>query len=60
VDVVLDEGEAVRHAVATAQPGTLVLVLYERYDVVCQAAREALAARGGAEVALASAGRRPS
>ncbi len=45
VETVLDEGEAVRHAVATAPPGTLVLVLYERYDVVTAAAREALAER---------------
>ncbi len=45
VEIVLDEGEAVRHAVESAPPGTLVLALYERYDVVAAAAREALAAR---------------
>lgn len=56
VDVVLDEAEAVRHAVATALAGTLVLVLYERYDVVCTAAREALDARAGAQAELALVG----
>ena len=45
VDIVLDEGEAVRRAIHTAPPGTLVLVLYERYDVVATAAHEALATR---------------
>jgi len=53
---VLDEAEAVRHAVATALAGTLVLVLYERYDVVCTAAREALDARAGAQAELALVG----
>ncbi len=45
VRVVLDEEEAVREAVLTADPGSLVLVLYERYHRVRQAAEAALAER---------------
>ncbi len=45
VEIVLDEEQAVRHAIDTARPGTLVLVLYERYDIVARTAEEALARR---------------
>ncbi len=45
IEIELDEGEAVRRAVLNAPPGGLVLVLYERYEVVRQAAQEALSLR---------------
>ena len=45
VEVVLDEGQAVRHAVMNAEPGSLVLVLYERYGVVRDAVEVSLAER---------------
>lgn len=47
VRVVLDEQEAVREAILTAEPGSLILVLYEQYARVRQAAEEALAERAG-------------
>ena len=47
VEVVLDEGEAIRRAVRTAPAGALVVVLFERYDVVQEALADALAARVG-------------
>ncbi|NPV71100.1 MAG: cyanophycin synthetase [Firmicutes bacterium] len=34
VEIVLDEGEAVRHAIRMARPGDLVAVFYEKYNVV--------------------------
>jgi cyanophycin synthetase len=46
VKVVLDEAESVKEAILTAEPGSLVLILYERYQRVRQAAEEALAERG--------------
>lgn len=46
VEVVLDEGQAVRHAIMGAEPGSLVLVLYERYVEVRDAVEAALAERG--------------
>lgn len=45
ITVELDEASAVKRAVLESSPGSLVLVLYERYDVVRQAAREALSLR---------------
>ena len=45
ITVELDEASAVKRAVLESSPGSLVLVLYERYDVVRQAAREALRLR---------------
>ncbi len=45
IDVVLDEGQSVREAIRSALPGSLVLVLYEKYAVVRQAAEEALMER---------------
>ena len=45
VTVVLDEAESVRHAILTADAGTLVLILYEQYGRVRQAAEQALAER---------------
>ncbi|AEJ38399.1 cyanophycin synthetase [Sulfobacillus acidophilus TPY] len=42
IQMVLDEKEAVTTAIRQAGPGSLVLVLYERYPVVRQAAEEAL------------------
>lgn len=45
VAVVLDEGEAVREAIRTAPPGSLVLVLYEQYHTVKRAAEDALSLR---------------
>ncbi|MCL8208350.1 MAG: cyanophycin synthetase [Actinomycetia bacterium] len=47
VEVVLDEGEAVRRAVATAPSDALVVVLFERYDVVQDVLAETLAGRVG-------------
>lgn len=43
---VLDEVEAVRTAIRTAGAGALVVALYERYQVVREAAEQALAERG--------------
>lgn len=45
VRVILDEGEAVTQAILDAPPGSLVLVLYERYHVVKEAVMMALAQR---------------
>ncbi len=46
IEMELDEGAAVQKAILTCPPGGLVLVLYERYTVVQQAAREAIRVRG--------------
>lgn len=46
VTIVLDEGEAVQTAILDAPPGALVLVLFERYGVVKEAALKALDRRG--------------
>ncbi|PSR21586.1 MAG: cyanophycin synthetase [Sulfobacillus acidophilus] len=46
VKVVLDEAESVKEAILTAEPGSLVLILYERYQCVREAAEEALVERG--------------
>ncbi|MCL5967229.1 MAG: hypothetical protein M1516_01050, partial [Firmicutes bacterium] len=43
---VLDEVEAVRTAIRTAGAGALVVALYERYQVVREAAEQALVERG--------------
>lgn len=45
VRVILDEAEAVREAILTAPPGTLVLILYERYRCVREVAETALKLR---------------
>jgi pyruvate kinase len=42
----LDEVEAVRTAIRTAGAGALVVALYERYQVVREAAEQALVERG--------------
>lgn len=42
VRVILDEAEAVKEAVLGAESGSLILILYEQYSVVRQAAEEAL------------------
>ncbi len=45
VRVIVDEAQAVKEAVLGAEPGSLILILYERYSVVRQAAEEALLSR---------------
>ncbi len=45
IETVLDEAAAVRHAVLTAKPDSLVVALYERYGVVKDALAEAIQAR---------------
>ena len=44
-EIILDEAEAVRHAILTAPSGALILVLYEQYDRVRAAAELALSER---------------
>jgi cyanophycin synthetase len=51
VETVLDEGDAVRKAVREAPPGSLVVVLYERYRVVKEACEQALSERSEAATA---------
>ncbi len=45
IDTVLDEASAIRHAVITAAPGSLVVALYERYGAVKDALADAVEAR---------------
>lgn len=45
VKIVLDEAESVKEAILTAEPGSLILILYERYQRVRDAAKEALVKR---------------
>lgn len=45
MEVMLDEGEAVRRAIREAEAGSLVVVLYERYRVVKEAVDDGLQAR---------------
>lgn len=45
IKVILNEGRAVHEAIVSADPGTLILVLYEHYHTVRAAAEEALAVR---------------